>query len=325
MVESYPVSLIALMGMTGSGKSSFSNLVSGSDDLEVGTDLCSCTSKIQLSKPFALDGHRVALIDTPGFNDTTMGDFEILRMITAFLERTYEKGIRLAGIIYFHRISDERFTGMDVRNFGVFRKLCGEQTLKNVVIMTNMWSKVTPEVGEARERQLSTLFFKPATDKGARFLRHGGSVESAHAVIRAVLGNQPLALQVQEELVDQHKTLSRTAAGEEIHRALNEDAGKLEQKIKALQDELQDAEKKERETREELEEEVRRLRERLDSVRSESIRLDDRYRGQRDEMQGTADALMQGLVKAVVQVFNLGFFGESLLSALLALGLRYVR
>ena len=99
------------MGVTGSGKTSvrnecpriydfdphellhpsfrqFANLASGSDDLKVGTNLHSCTSEIQLSKPFTLDGRRVVLIDTPGFNDTTKGDFEILSMITAFLERT---------------------------------------------------------------------------------------------------------------------------------------------------------------------------------------------------------------------------------------------
>lgn len=158
----------------------------------------------------------------------------------------------------------------------MFRKLCGEQTLKNVIIMTNMWGNVTPEVGEARERQLSSLFFKPAIDKGAQSLRHAGTVESAHAVIRAILDNHPLALQIQEELVDQHMEFSRTAAGQEIRRGLDEHAEKLEEKIKELQSELQETEKKERETQQELEEEVRRLRERLDSVRSESTQLEAR-------------------------------------------------
>ena len=65
------------------------NLASGSDDLEVGTDLHSCTSEPQLSKPFTLDGYKVALIDTPGFNDTEMSDSMVLGKITAFLERTY--------------------------------------------------------------------------------------------------------------------------------------------------------------------------------------------------------------------------------------------
>jgi hypothetical protein len=283
------------------------------------------------------------LIDTPGFNDTTKGDFEILRMITAFLERTYvytlfflvsrnqpiallcsryEQGVRLAGIIYFHRISDERFTGMDVRNFGVFRKLCGERTLKNVVIMTNMWSKVTPEVGEARERQLSTQFFKSAIDKGAQSLRHTGTIESAHAVIRAILENHPLALQIQEELVDQRKEFTQTAAGQEIGRALNQRGQELEEKIKGLQNELRDAEKREQETQEELEEEVRRLREKLESVKAESMQLGARYDGQRDEMKGKTDAMMRDLLNTLVGVFKLGLVSGFLLSALFGLGVR---
>ena len=228
----------------------------------------------------------------------------------------YEKGVKLAGIIYFHRISDERFTGMDVRNFGVFRKLCGEQTLKNVVITTNMWDKVTPEDGEARERQLSTQFFKLVVDKGAQFHRHLKTAETAHAVIRAILGSHPLALQIQEELVDQHIEFSRTAAGEEIGRALDEHAGKLEDKVRELQSELRDAEKREQETRQELEEEIRRLRERLDSVKSESTQLEVRYEGQRGEMRHKVRDL-----ENLVGAFKLGFLSGFLFSALVGFGL----
>ena len=183
-----------------------------------------------------------------------------------------------------------------------------------------MWGKITPEVGEARERQLSTLFFKPAIDKGAQFLRHVETVETAHAVIRAILGNHPLALQIQEELVDQQMEFSQTAAGQEIRRALDEHAEKLEDKIKELQSELEDAEKKERETQQELEEEVRRLRERLDSVRSESMQLEARYQGQRNGTQDKTDELLRELLNALVGAFKLGLLSGFLLSALLGFG-----
>jgi len=209
---------------------------------------------------------------------------------------------------------------MDGRNFGVFRKLCGEQTLKNVVIMTNMWGRVTLEVGEARERELTTQFFKPAADKGAWFLRHLETVETARSVIRAILGNHPLVLQIQEELVDQHKEFSRTAAGEEIRRTLDEHSVKLEDKVKELQDELRKAEERERETQRELEEEIRRLRERLDAVRSESMQLEVRYEGQRDEMRDKTDSLLGDLLKILAGVFKLGVFSGFLLSVLLGLG-----
>jgi hypothetical protein len=62
----------------------FINLVSGSE-LEVGHRLRSCTSEIQLSKPFLLEGRYVTLVDTPGFDDTTKSDTDILKMIGGFL------------------------------------------------------------------------------------------------------------------------------------------------------------------------------------------------------------------------------------------------
>ena len=79
----------------------------------------------------------------------------------------YEKGSKLAGVIYTHRISDKRFTGIAGRNFKIFRELCGETNLKNVVLVTNMWGEVPHEVGKAREKELASVFLKPALDKGA--------------------------------------------------------------------------------------------------------------------------------------------------------------
>ena len=94
----------SVMGATGSGKSTvcytlrallrtyqmsprlaqFINLVAGSN-LDVGRGLKSCTNTVQVAEAFRLDGRPIVLIDTPGFNDTTKSDTEILRTIVAFL------------------------------------------------------------------------------------------------------------------------------------------------------------------------------------------------------------------------------------------------
>jgi hypothetical protein len=95
------------MGATGSGKSTvrfllssfgdelprnslahgftqFINLISGSN-LAISGGLRSCTNAVQFGGGFNLDGCRVMLIDTPGFDDTTRSDTAILTMIAAFL------------------------------------------------------------------------------------------------------------------------------------------------------------------------------------------------------------------------------------------------
>ena len=48
----------------------------------------SCTAEVQLSDEFPLDDSRVVLIDTPGFDDTSKSDTEILQIIAAFLTTT---------------------------------------------------------------------------------------------------------------------------------------------------------------------------------------------------------------------------------------------
>ena len=189
--------------------------------------------------------------------------------------------------------------------------------MKNVAITTNMWGNVSPEIGEARERQLSTVFFKPAIDKGARLLRHEKTVESAHSVIRALLDNDPLALQIQEELVDKHMEFTQTAAGEEIRRILDKHAETLEEKIQELRSELEDAENKEQETQRELEEEIVRLRGKLEEVRDESMQLEARYQEQKEQMRSKTDTMMNNLFTTLAGVFKMGFVSGFVLSALL--------
>jgi hypothetical protein len=65
----------------------FINVGSGSN-LRIGTNLESCTAEVQLSNDFTLDGRRVLLVDTPGFDDTHRSDTDILKLIAAFLETT---------------------------------------------------------------------------------------------------------------------------------------------------------------------------------------------------------------------------------------------
>ena len=103
--------------------------------------------------------------------------------------------------------------------------------MRNVVLTTNMWGDVTPEIGAARERQLTAEFVKPALERGAQLHRHYDTTESAHQIIREILNNHrtQTPLQVQRELVDEGREFDRTTVGEEINREVNERAKKLEE------------------------------------------------------------------------------------------------
>ena len=179
-------------------------------------------------------------------------------------------------MIYIHRIADNKMGGPSRRNFHIFRNLCGDASLQSVLIVTNMWSKVDPEEGEARERELKSKekFFKPALDKGARVLRHDGSEESAHTILRHLVGREPSTLLVQDEMVNQEKDLAHTTAGADIIRELKEQAERHAEAVEDLCLGIDAARLAEdEETREILQEEARKAREKIERIRGDLERM----------------------------------------------------
>ena len=198
----------------------------------------------------------------------------------------YSAGAKLAGVIYVHRISDDRFGGLAAKNFRMFRELCGEKTLKNVIIMTNMWGRVTPQQGVDREQQLKDNYFKAAIEKGARLCRHNNTPKSARTILRMILENQPAVLKIQRELIDERKDIGPTGAGKELDREINEVVEKYEGEIKELEENMRKAlEEKDEESREEMEMEKARLQGEMEKVRKESEQMASQFDEARREME----------------------------------------
>jgi DNA anti-recombination protein RmuC len=168
----------------------------------------------------------------------------------------------------------------------MFRELCGDTTLKNVILVTNMWSWVSREVGEARENELIGNFFKPALDKKAQLARHQNTAQSAHDIIRKIMNNHPVALQIQRELVDEHKDILDTAAGEAVNRELNEQIRRHQAEMKAIREEMMQALKeKDEEARQELEEETRKLQQQIENIKRDSEGMAANYAAEKQRME----------------------------------------
>jgi tellurite resistance protein len=186
----------------------------------------------------------------------------------------YSTEVKLAGVVYFHRISDQRFGGTAAKNFRMFMELCGEEALKNVILVTNMWGEVAPERGEAREQQLKDEHFKVAIENGARLRRHVNMPESAQEILREILRNPPVTLKIQRELVDENKGIGQTGAGAELRKEIREAEEKWQRKIGELEESLRRAtEDNDEQSRKELEEEKREAERELEKLRKDSTEM----------------------------------------------------
>ena len=131
----------------------------------------------------------------------------------------YEKNIKLAGLIYLHRITDNRMAGSPHRNLRMFEELCGDQAAKKVVLVTTMWDKVEQDTGVHRERELFENYWKTMITYGASTARFSNCAASAWSIIDPILSlKQPGAeLLLLKELVDFKRPLNETKAGKTLY------------------------------------------------------------------------------------------------------------
>ena len=183
------------------------------------------------------------------------------------------------GIIYIHRISNVRITGISPRNFRMFRQLCGESTLKKVVLITNMRGEVSRDIEEARENELITNVFKPALDKGAQLARHYNTTQSAYDIIRRITENSPTLFPTQWPFFDEYEDIPDTSAREAINRELNEQIRHRQAEMKAVQEEVMQALK---ERDKEFEQDIRKLQEQM---RVELERMASHYNEEKRRME----------------------------------------
>ena len=189
----------------------------------------------------------VYLVDTPGFDDTNRTDTEVLRELAEWLTLTYANEIRLHGILYLHRITDVRMQGTAKNNLFMFKKLCGQDALKNVILATTMWELVDFELGVKRETELVNTqdFWGWMVQHGSQVFRHANTKASAMRLVEIFAGQQSnkqsVALDIQVQMVDENKTLDQTAVGIQLTSELAKERKKFEQQLRQVQQDMKEA------------------------------------------------------------------------------------
>ncbi|KAI6014185.1 hypothetical protein EDC04DRAFT_678744 [Pisolithus marmoratus] len=243
------MSTIVVMGPTGSGQSTFINALvppKSSSHVRVEHSLESETNEVRHIEWVNDDGIRIKLVDTPGFDDAREGltNTDVLSMIATFLEKEYKaQTSQITGLIYMHRIGKIRMGTTLDRNLGMFYKLCGQESLKNVVIVMTMQGEASPEEGWRHEQELlsNDSLFKPLVDGGAIIRCHDGARQSASEIVNYLLGKDHATTQIVRELVHERKSLEETAAGIELQNELRARLQKHRRELELLEGELKSA------------------------------------------------------------------------------------
>ena len=220
-----------------------------------------------------LEGRQITLLDTPGFNDTKRTDTEILSEIAIFLDETYKTKQLLSGIIYLTPIIATRMTGSSVRNLKIFEELVGPNAFQNICLVTTMWDRLANRSeGEAREEDLCQNFWGHFIHKGASIARSFGDRNSALSIVRRVTFGQGddttliAPLQLQQEMVDQGKSLEETSAGQILAQELQAMETRHREEMQYLQTELrEEIEQLRKDQRKQLEREIASERARLEA------------------------------------------------------------
>ena len=144
--------------------------------------------------------------------------------------------MNLAGIVYLHDICQARITGTASKNLDIFKKLCGEDALGNVVLGTTKWTTIRQEIGQQREQQLRDTFWKDMIERGSVVKRVGDDSSSAREILDHILRNKAVeSVLIQDEVVEQRIPIPKTTAGrmlrytpdqfEALSRQMEDDAG----------------------------------------------------------------------------------------------------
>lgn len=135
----------------------------------------------------------IRLVDTPGFDDTSVSDEDILKKIMAELDSHQQ----LLGIIYLHRITDVRLSGSSSRGFKILQQLCPPESYSKIVLATTMWSdaefgKGGLDAAKRREDQLWEYHWNPLFEGRSKMVRHHNTPESARRIAELFLPRKSL-------------------------------------------------------------------------------------------------------------------------------------
>ncbi|KAK6532535.1 hypothetical protein TWF281_006723 [Arthrobotrys megalospora] len=277
--------IILLIGQTGTGKTTFIYNATGDPNAKIGEELESETSEISQYTLY-VGGHRVILVDTPGFDDTEIPDTDIFRNLAEWLAKSYQQGKLIAGIIYFQRITDNRLSKNAKRNIFTFKDICGESFMENVMLLSTLWAREGSEHGKQVRREdkykANPDYWKSMLDQGAQTDRYrlydpqefSEAQRRAHEIISKILENPPQTTRIQQEMVDEEKMAHETTAGQHLVSEID----RIQEKFEGLIHDLELKANKNERDKEVYKAQIEELQESAREAKIQSQKLQGTYK-----------------------------------------------
>lgn len=178
--------------------------------------------------------YEIHLIDSPGFDDGTVNDSQVLSEIATYVNTHYMLKVRLAGVLYLHDITKGKLGGVGQRNLRMLEKMIGQEKYSNCTLVTTKWgctkNSQDEEEREKTLREVERYFGGMLSNAQHARMERFDPMNRAKAleIIAPYLENQFTPL-ISQQMVDPQGprlSLGETEAG----KIIADDLEKLEQK-----------------------------------------------------------------------------------------------
>lgn len=188
----------------------------------------------------------------------------------------------------------------------MFKDLCGESPMKNVLLVTTRWGLEDMsgrfERAQQHEHQYRSEFWAPLISRGARMERFQDCRESALDILLKLVDRPAEVLQIQQELVVDGRDLIDTTAGNTVNEELVRMQQKYQEEVAQIQKEMLAAlAEKDFEVQEALQESKRTFERKLEKLREEQDMLQYERRNEARRMRNDMDALQNELQRKYSQ------------------------
>lgn len=272
--ETFDGAFVLVLGLTGAGKTTFINHITNSS-FPVGHGMNACTTTSDYATTL-IDGVEVAFVDTPGLDDPEKSDAEVVIDVTTWIEKHLGGKRQVTAALYLHSIATRKMHGSAIRNFNIFSKLVGSNSMKNVGLVSTHWDTVPAIDAEDREAYLIANAWSIMIASGARIYRLHNDQDSSHNMAVDLLKAQPTFIKIQREMAKEFeaKPLSRTEVGEDVYRELQKRISTEQSNIRELEKQLTRAELEVPGMKAELENSLEKSRRRLAQFERDSKRVE---------------------------------------------------